>query len=334
MDDDEQARSMVDHVLKKLWPDVETAEASDGFQAVQIAEEFVPDILVLDLMLPGQDGFAVLQALKNTPKLKSSLVLGMTAYNSSENILRLVKAGAISCLTKPFGPSDLKKWLSPYLGGDYVEEMFSGRKIEKGGGLLNLSTFLGLMISIFQPSNDVQAVAHQLTNRARIEEKYGKGEVPFKRIAILPFESSNLYIAGKSFSDTLVEHLTKKIRNLTIVERSDIEKVLSEQKFSLTGVVKQEKSKGAGDIEEVDALVMGTVRTMEYFGDDGGSIVVTVKIVDVNNGQILWSHKQEARCYSIGIDKKALAEELMNRAAKKITKQMKSHLSSLDRDSN
>ena len=117
VDDEQSVRLMARRALKRLWPGVEIAEAGDGFQAVRVAREFVPDILLLDLMLPGQDGFAVLQELKGDERLKSTLVLGMTAYNSPDNIARLAKSGAISCLAKPFGPDDLSQWLSPYLGG-------------------------------------------------------------------------------------------------------------------------------------------------------------------------------------------------------------------------
>src|SRR5581483_8755629 len=93
VDDDLKVRRMARRALQKLWPNVEIAEAGDGIQAVRIAREFAPDILMLDLMLPGQDGFAVLRDLKEDDRLKSILVLGMTAYNSPDNLARLAKSG-------------------------------------------------------------------------------------------------------------------------------------------------------------------------------------------------------------------------------------------------
>lgn len=339
VEDEKQTQIMVQRALRKLWPQVEVAQASDGIQAITIAEKFLPEIMILDLMLPGQDGFAVLNALSRHPKLRSTLVLGMTAYNTPENINRLIARGAISCLMKPFGIEELKKILSPYLNNSRTEESIEHEESNgdnhqrKNSKLVDVVTFLGLMFSTLQMGNVVEGSSSKMVKNLPIEEQYKKEKLAIlKKVAIMPFDSANLYIAGKSFSDTLVEHLTKKIPALSVIERPDIEKVLSEQKFVLTGAVKQEKARKPGGIEPVDALITGTVRTMEYFGDDGGSIVVNVKIVDVENGKILWSHSQEARCYSIGIDRKALGEELMRRAAKKIAKKMKSDLFSKKRN--
>lgn len=329
VDDEVQVRVMVHRAIRKLWPDIELAQASDGIQAVQIAKEFLPDILILDLVMPGQDGIAVLRDLEKDIRFQSTLVLGITGYNTPENIKKLMDAGAITCLTKPFGPEDLKRVLDPYLGGEILEEekMYEKTEIKRTGGLVNVMTFLGFMISGLQLTGPSQTTAADLVQTVSIQKQEPEEEsAALEKVSVLPFESSNEYVTGKAFSETLISHLSAKIKELTIVERRDIEKVLFEQKLILTGAVRQEKMQTISGLEAVDALITGSIRTMEYFGESGGAIVVTAKIVDVRNGRILWMHKEEAQCYAIGIDKQELAEELINRAAKKISRQIKTDL--------
>lgn len=335
VDDEEAVRKIIQRTFNKCWPEVEIFQATDGFQALRMADECEPDLVILDLLLPGQDGFAVADAIRKNPKLQATVILGMSGYNAPENIKRMMLKGASSYLTKPFGPEELKKCFSQYLGNHSCEQRIEnscpvaeGKKgKEPRSDLVHAAAFFSLMMVTFSLRGSAQASSSTLTKNVPIEEPFEKNRAfTIERVAIMPFESSNLYIAGKSFSYILLEHVTKKLKEWTVIERPDIEKVLAEQRLSLTGVIKQGKIRNLGNIEPVDAIVTGMVRTMEYFGEDGGSIVVTVKVVDVRDGKILWAHNQEARCYAVGVDRKALAEELMNRAAKKITKRLKKDL--------
>ena len=92
----------------------------NGAGKTTFAKEFLPHLVILDLMLPGQDGVAVLDTLSKSKELKFTLVLGMTGHNSPEKIKNLMAKGAMSCLVKPFGPEDLNKLLSPYFEGNLI----------------------------------------------------------------------------------------------------------------------------------------------------------------------------------------------------------------------
>jgi DNA-binding response OmpR family regulator len=74
--------------------------AVDGTQALHLARSFRFDLIVLDLMLPGKDGFEVARQLRETPVKTPVLVL--TARDSSSDIVRALDAGADDYLTKPF----------------------------------------------------------------------------------------------------------------------------------------------------------------------------------------------------------------------------------------
>ncbi len=75
-------------------------EARDGRTGLRQAEEVVPDLIVLDLGLPGIDGFGVLQALKANPTLARIPVLVLTAAFNPETHHRAMSGGAAACLPK------------------------------------------------------------------------------------------------------------------------------------------------------------------------------------------------------------------------------------------
>lgn len=80
---------------------VDTAEAQDGFSAGHLVHTFHPDTLLLDLMMPGMDGFQVCRQLKAHAATRHIRVIAMTGYPSPENVERILAAGAESCLPKP-----------------------------------------------------------------------------------------------------------------------------------------------------------------------------------------------------------------------------------------
>jgi two-component system, NarL family, response regulator LiaR len=80
-------------------PDVEVVgEAGDGRQTVDVVAATGPDVLLLDLYMPGLDGHAVLAALRDTPNPPAVVVL--TSATDDENLVRAVQAGATSYLLK------------------------------------------------------------------------------------------------------------------------------------------------------------------------------------------------------------------------------------------
>lgn len=105
-DHDNFAKSLVT-LLKKTVPPVSTSVASDGFEAGRQIQIFRPHIVLLDLMMPGMNGFEVCQRLKDDPSTKAIRVIAMTGYYSDGNRSQIIEAGAETCLAKPFGRDTL-----------------------------------------------------------------------------------------------------------------------------------------------------------------------------------------------------------------------------------
>ena len=79
----------------------------DGEQALQKAKELIPDVILLDVMMPLMTGFEVLAALKKIPETKEIPVLLVTAQSSESEVLKGLEMGAEDYITKPFSPNEL-----------------------------------------------------------------------------------------------------------------------------------------------------------------------------------------------------------------------------------
>lgn len=75
---------------------------SSGEEALANAETFAPDLIILDVMMPGMDGPATLLALKEIPALQETPAMFMTAKVQPQEIAHFKSLGAIEVLTKPF----------------------------------------------------------------------------------------------------------------------------------------------------------------------------------------------------------------------------------------
>ena len=93
------ARYLAD-LLANQSLEIETAH--DGFDAGRKVLQFNPAIVLLDLKMPGMDGFSVCRQLKDDETTKHIRIIAMTGYYTPENDANIIQAGAEACLAKPF----------------------------------------------------------------------------------------------------------------------------------------------------------------------------------------------------------------------------------------
>ena len=80
---------------------------SSGQEAVEKSSQFNPEIILLDVMMPGMDGPSTLKALHEIPELKSVPVIFMTAKVQTHEINQYFALGAVDVIAKPFDPMSL-----------------------------------------------------------------------------------------------------------------------------------------------------------------------------------------------------------------------------------
>ncbi len=104
-DDDEDIRMLVVMRLQHSGHDVE--QVGDGATAVEQCRTEAPDLVVLDLMMPGMNGLDACRTIRADPQLARTPVILLTARAQSSDIEAGLAAGADDYITKPFSPRDL-----------------------------------------------------------------------------------------------------------------------------------------------------------------------------------------------------------------------------------
>ena len=100
-------------MLMRLWK-YDVQGAYDGPSAIQLASEFLPEIVLLDIGLPGMSGYEVAAAMRSHPELESGFLVAMTGFGQAEDIQRASDAGFNHHLVKPVAAEALKELLDSY----------------------------------------------------------------------------------------------------------------------------------------------------------------------------------------------------------------------------
>jgi DNA-binding response OmpR family regulator len=96
--------------------------AADGEEGLEKARQERPDLILLDVVMPKMDGFAMLRELKADPELQNIPVIMLTVKAQNSDIVRGLHEGAQYYLPKPFHPSELQALVRRVLAGEPVEE--------------------------------------------------------------------------------------------------------------------------------------------------------------------------------------------------------------------
>ena len=134
-DDEKSIRLTVSQALSSQGYEVTTAV--DGNTALEQLQSSSPDLLLLDIQMPGMDGIEVLQkAMTQQPSLK---VVMVSAHGSVDNAVDAMKLGAVDYLQKPFTPTELRELVSRVLNreavpaDDYDTQIASARNMAGEG---------------------------------------------------------------------------------------------------------------------------------------------------------------------------------------------------------
>ena len=101
VEDDPNISDLIHMYLVKEGFDVRIA--GDGGKAIEEFQKQAPDLILLDIMLPGQDGYSILEKLKKEPKTRDIPVIMVTAKEAEYDKVRGLDSGADDYITKPFG---------------------------------------------------------------------------------------------------------------------------------------------------------------------------------------------------------------------------------------
>jgi len=112
VDDDPVVREAVNHYLSDEY---NVLVAGDGHEAVQLLQEQSVDLILLDIMMPGFDGFSTLLLLKSDENTRRIPVIMLTAVGRKEKVIAAFRDGASGYLLKPFDKRSLKNKIEAVL---------------------------------------------------------------------------------------------------------------------------------------------------------------------------------------------------------------------------
>ncbi|WP_040164062.1 response regulator transcription factor [Microbacterium gorillae] len=129
VDDQALIRSAVVALLRHE-ADVEVVgEAADGREAIALAIAHRPDVVLMDIRMPGMDGVTATRSIVRTPELTSTRVLVLTTFEDEENLFAALRAGASGFLGKGAQPSEIVRAVRTIHAGDRLLSPLATRSL-------------------------------------------------------------------------------------------------------------------------------------------------------------------------------------------------------------
>jgi pilus assembly protein CpaE len=119
IDDDPATTRLLEVLLRREGYNIQSENLSE--KAIQTSKSFSPNLIILDLMMPGVDGMAVCRDMKDDPELENIPIIMFTAVNQPEVKDEAKNAGINEYITKPIHPNELKDRIRRWLDMDSNE---------------------------------------------------------------------------------------------------------------------------------------------------------------------------------------------------------------------
>lgn len=115
VEDDKEFADMLAQFLEALFPHVAMRIAYNPFDAGDLLHTFEPDLVMLDLMMVGINGFSICHRIKSAPETAHIIVIAMTGALTDENSNRIIELGAETCFEKPLNFALLEKTIAQFI---------------------------------------------------------------------------------------------------------------------------------------------------------------------------------------------------------------------------
>ncbi|UCE59808.1 MAG: response regulator [Phycisphaerales bacterium] len=217
VDDDLANRLVLTRPLEKAGHQVLVAE--DGFEAVEIAAQQRPDLILLDMLMPGRSGVEVCRILKSQEDTAGIPVIFVTASSDADQVIEAFAAGGCDYLTKPFRADEMVARVSTHLRLREAEGQLRERNKELEG--------LARELAIQSRTDSLTALANRRTweEAAELEHaRFSRGGNPYSLVMIdvdffKAFNDSQGHQAGDECLRRIAESMTATCRNVDSVGR-------------------------------------------------------------------------------------------------------------------
>ncbi len=140
VDDEPDILELIEYSLKKEGYLVRTAE--NGYNAISEAKTFLPDLIVLDIMMPKMDGIEACRIMRAMPEFKNTFMVFLTARSEEYSEIAGFNVGADDYIAKPIKPRTLVSRINAILRRNLQSEEIQGDKLEISDLVIDRETFL------------------------------------------------------------------------------------------------------------------------------------------------------------------------------------------------
>jgi two-component system alkaline phosphatase synthesis response regulator PhoP len=212
VDDEPELRELLSFTLSKEGYKVLTA--ADGQQALDIAFETIPDLILLDLMLPGIDGYDVCSAIKRNPSTKGVAIIMVSAKTDELDQLVGLKLGADDYISKPFSPKILAAKVAAFFRShesrSTQKELSSETAIDIEGLIMNPERFT---VSYKGAPQALTAIEYKLLYSLALKP----GRVYSRNQIIEKVRGDDVVISGRNI-DVHILSIRRKLKDNNIIE--------------------------------------------------------------------------------------------------------------------
>ena len=162
-------------ILVELLKDYDVIEATGGVEALEIVAEEEVDLILLDIMMPGMDGYAVCHKFKENEKAKDIPIIFITARSDEDAIEKAYDTGGVDYVTKPFKPKELLARVKIQLEHqEMIEKLEFLASHDPMTGIYNRRKFFELANRKFaENSKDLYAAMMDIDRFKKINDTYG-----------------------------------------------------------------------------------------------------------------------------------------------------------------
>lgn len=115
VEDNATQRELVQRLLEMELRDCQVKFANNGIEGLACAENWHPDVILMDLRMPGMDGFEAIAALKARPATAAIPIIAISAWSNVQNEERALALGASQCIVKPFDVDEVMRAINACL---------------------------------------------------------------------------------------------------------------------------------------------------------------------------------------------------------------------------
>ncbi len=254
------------------------AVASSGQQALDFLEKKVPDLILLDIMMPEMDGFETCRRIKSNPELKEIPIIFLTAKVDSESIITAFEEGAVDYVSKPFNPKELIKRVQTHL------ELTQSRR---------------LLIEKNEVQNElIHVLCHDLANpfsaiisfAELIQDNPDKSQEFTEIIAISAKNGMNIIDLTREIRATEEKELKLDKLNLQkIITQSEqfLQIKLAEKEIQLQKSIPADLEIVAEEVSLINSVINNLLTNAIKFSNTGSSINISAEKVDEATAKVI-----------------------------------------------